>query len=261
MDDKIREVMLVLQAISIVSCCFVCFVYCYFQELRRRFAFRLVFWISLMDLGHALGYFIPEHPDAECQAEAYVTSYFSLAAALRTANLAYFLYHPVNQSERVLEFWFSLFANGIPLCVLAIPKGRLGPSEGWCWIRIDGDNFQIGTILRFVTFYGPLWLVITYNSLTYWRIRRRIQREEQYSQLPLVDAHLLVKRLRWYPWILALCYTVPTVNRLYETFSFGRTNVWLSLISGITLSLCGLGNAIAYGLTDTVIEQLTGRIG
>lgn len=187
-DDLIRAVILVILAISSLGCGFI---YCYFQELRRRFAFRLVFWISLMDLGLALGYFTPDTPERQCKAEGYVTSYFSLAAVLRTATLAYFLYHPVNQSEWQLEAWFSLFVNGIPFCLLAVPKEQFMQSEGWCWIRIDNGNLCTGTILRLIIFYVPLWLVIAYDLITYRHISRRIQQEEQHSQLPLANANML----------------------------------------------------------------------
>ena len=124
--------------------------------------------------------------------------------------------------ESRLEWYFAIFANGIPLFVLAIPFDYFGESEGWCWIQDSGAYFLVGTILRLLTFYVPLWLVVAYNVVIYSNIRRVLQRQGHLMQFPTPDADQIVKRFRWYPWVLALCYAVPTVNRLYQIGTGGE---------------------------------------
>lgn len=267
MDEITRYVMLGTLSISSIGCCFVCFVYWYYPTIRC-FTYRLIVWISLMDLGHAIGFFIPDLSDNYCKAEAILTSYFSLAIVLRTATLSYYLHSSVKRVrenrgiqnreryERFLEWCFGGFANGIPLLVLAIPFDFFGKSEGWCWIKDTDEYFIYGTMLRLVSFYVPLWLVVGYNVLIYSNIRGVLQRQGYLMQFPTPDIDQIVQRLRWYPWVLALCYAVPTVNRFYQIGTEGAKSDWLCLASGFSLSLCGLGNAIVYGFSESVREQM-----
>ena len=260
--DAVRGVMLAALALSCVGCCFVCFVYVYFRD-TRSFAYRLVVYMSLMDIGHAIGFFLPERPESLCKAQAMITSYFSLAAVLWTAALAFTLYDAVVRRKDVasLELKLVIFANGLPLLALIPPlvEGSYGQSGGWCWIQASGkDYYKSGTFWRLMTFYVPLWLVIAFNLFVYVSVIRYLRQQVRLMLLPDASSTKLVRRLRLYPGILIVCYTFPTINRIYQIITEGKTWAPLVLVSGFTMCITGFLNAIVYGLTDTVRERLVG---
>jgi len=259
--DIVRGVMLAALSLSCVGCCFVCFVYFYFRDIRS-FAYRLVVYLSLMNIGHAIGFFIPGITDSLCKTQAMITSYFSLAAVLWTSALAFTLYYAVVRRKDVasLELKLVLFANGVPLLALIPPlvQDTYGPSGGWCWIQAEGRDYAKGTFWRIATFYMPLWLVIAFNLFVYVSVIRYLRQQVQLMLLPDFSSDKLVRRLRLYPGILIVCYTLPTVNRIYEMFTHGYPLIPLAVLSGGTMCMCGFLNSIVYGLTDTVRERLMG---
>lgn len=261
--EDVRAVMLAALALSCVGCCFVCFVYFYFSDIRS-FAYRLVLYMSLMDIGHAIGFFLPESPESLCRAQAMITSYFSLAAVLWTAALAFTLYNAVVRRKDIahLELKLAVFANGLPLLVIIPPivENSYGQSGGWCWIKATGSDYVNGTFWRLMTFYVPLWLVIAFNLFVYVSVIRYLRQQVQLMLLPDASSARLVRRLKLYPGILIVCYTLPTINRIYQIIAQGGTWTPLVLVSGFTMCITGFLNAIVYGLTDTVRERLIGLV-
>lgn len=246
-------------ALSCVGCCFVCFVYIYYRDIRS-FAFRLVVYMSLMDIGHAVGFFLPQDPIELCKIQAAITSYFSLASVLWTAAISYTLYHAVVRRKEVapLEFKLLFFANGVSFLALVPPivEDSYGPSEGWCWIQDQGKNYVSGTFWRLMTFYVPLWIVIVFNLFVYISVIRFLNQQVQLMLLPDQSAARLVSRLKLYPMILIGCYFLPTINRIYQIAAHGCSWTPLVVASGGTMCLCGFFNAIVYGFTDSVKEKL-----
>jgi hypothetical protein len=217
-----------------------------------------------MDIGHAIGFFLPESPESLCKTQAMITSYFSLASVLWTAALAFTLYDAVVRRKDVasLELKLVIFANGIPLLALIPPlvEGSYGPSGGWCWIKATGSDFKSGTFWRLMTFYVPLWLVIAFNLFVYVSVIRYLRQQMRLMLLPDASSAKLVRRLKLYPGILIVCYTLPTVNRIYQIIAYGYTWEPLVIVSGGTMCITGFLNAIVYGLTDTVRERLMGLL-
>lgn len=259
-DYAIRITMLVALGLSCVGCTFVCFVYLYFKDIRS-YAFRLVFYMSLMDIGHAIGFFLPSSPSFWCKVQAAVTSYFSLSSVFWAGAIAFTLYQAVikrrNDVER-FELGLMAFACGVPLLAIVPPlvEGTYGPAEGWCWIIATDDSYASGTFWRFMTFYGPLWLTVAFNIFVYVSVIRSLR-----SQLALVlgeneTTNKLLKRLRLYPMILIGCYTLATVNRVYQSIYRGKDWFPLTIAAVGIMCLSGFFNAIVYGLTDTVKERL-----
>lgn len=252
--------MLVSLGLSALGSLFVAAVYLYFADIRS-FAFKLVFYLSLMDLGHAIGFFLPPGVSVMCEIQAAVTSYFSLASVLWTGIIAFALYLAVLKDKRnieKLELRFVLFANGVPFLALVPPlvQQKYGEAEGWCWIVTDDDYYVQGTIWRVVTFYLPLWLVIGLNSFVYYKIIKNVRQDVGLLGSDVEMAQKLIQKLRMYPLILIFCYTLATINRVYDFFSPTHLNFWLTFFSAVIMSLCGLLNAVVYGFTDTVRMRL-----
>ena len=247
--------MLVSLGLSALGSLFVAAVYLYFTDIRS-FAFKLVFYLSLMDLGHAIGFFLPPDIGVICQIQAAITSYFSLASVLWTGIIAFALYLAVLKDKRDVEKFelkFVLFANGLPFLALIPPlvQQKYGEAQGWCWIVTTGDYHVQGTVWRVVTFYLPLWIVIAFNSFVYFKIIKNVKKDASLLGSDLQLAQKLIQKLRMYPLILIFCYSVATINRVYDFFS-PSMNFWLAFIAAVIMSLCGLLNAVVYGFTDTV---------
>ena len=252
--------MLVSLGLSALGSLFVSAVYLYFADIRS-FAFKLVFYLSLMDLGHAIGFFLPPGISVMCQIQAAVTSYFSLASVLWTGIIAFALYSAVLKDKRdieKLEPRFILCANGIPFLALVPPlvQQKYGEAQGWCWIEASGDFYLQGTVWRVVTFYLPLWIIIAYNSFVYYKIIKNVKRDVGLLGSDTQMAQRLIQKLRMYPLILIFCYTLATINRLYDFFAPNNMNFWLTFCAGVIMSLCGLLNAVVYGFTDTVRSRI-----
>ena len=259
LDSQYKEIrigMLVSLGLSALGSVFVGAVYLYFRDIRS-FAFKLVFYLSLMDLGHAIGFFLPPGIQVVCQIQAAITSYFSLASVLWTGIIAFSLYLAVLRDKRDLEHFelrFVLFANGIPLLALIPPlaQEKYGEAQGWCWIQTNGDYYVQGTIWRVVTFYLPLWLVIIFNSFVYYKIIKNVKKDVNLLGSDSELAQKLIQKLRMYPLILIFCYTLATINRIYDFCQPKSINFWLAFLAGVMMCLSGLLNAVVYGLTDTV---------
>lgn len=260
-DDRVIYIgMMVSLGLSALGSVFIGSVYLYFTDIRS-FAFKLVFYMSVMDLGHAIGFFLPPGFEVLCQIQAAVTSYFSLASVLWTGVIAFTLYQAVMKDKRDVEKWelrFVLFANGLPILALIPPlaQQQYGEAQGWCWIQATGEYHVQGTIWRVVTFYLPLWLVIAFNSFVYYKIIKNVKKDVGLLGSDTQLAQKLIQKLRIYPFILIFCYTVPTINRIYDFIRPTDMNFWLTFCAAVLMSLCGLLNALVYGFTDTVRMRL-----
>ena len=257
--------MLVSVGLSALGSLFVGFVYIYFKDIRS-FAFKLVFYLSMMDLGHAIGFILPPGFEVMCQIQAAVTSYFSLSSVLWTGLIAFSLYLAVLKDNRHLErleFRFILIGNGIPLLALIPPlvRQKYGEAQGWCWIQTNGDYYVEGTVWRVVTFYLPLWFVIIFNCFVYYKIIKNVKKDANLLGSDTQLAQKLVQKLRMYPLILIFCYTLPTINRIYDFIQPHNMNFWLTFTAGVVMCLAGLLNAVVYGFTDTVRTRIKMWLG
>jgi hypothetical protein len=260
-DDSVIYIgMMVSLGLSALGSIFVGAVYLYFTDIRS-FAFKLVFYLSLMDLCHAIGFSIPPGKSVLCQIQAAVTSYFSLSSVLWTGVIALTLYLAVMKDKRDverLELRFILFANGLPFLALIPPlaQQQYGLAQGWCWIKAKGEYRLQGTIWRVVTFYLPLWLVIAFNSFVYYKIIKNVKQDVGLLGSDIQLAQKLIQKLRMYPFILIFCYSLATINRIYDFIRPDNMNFWLTFCAAVIMSLCGLLNAVVYGFTDTVRTRI-----
>ena len=185
-------------------------------------------------------------------------TFCALSSVLWTSTIAWALYITVVRSREDIErlkVYFHLFCWGIPLLIAPLPfiTDSYGPAQGWCWIAASKDNIWLGTMWRLLAFYGPLWLVIPFNIYSYARVIRAIR--VQASCALIEAAHVrdtLIRRLRFYPLVLIICYAPVTIKRIYDFIDPEEGNLSLGLISACMMCLNGLFNAIVYGFTDSV---------
>ena len=62
----------------------------------------------------------------------------------------------------------------------------------------------------------------------------------------------LIKRLKYYPFILIICWVFGTINRIYNFAEPEDPLLWLTIIHVTLGSINGLFNAIVYGISGPV---------
>ena len=114
-----------------------------------------------------------------------------------------------------------------------------------------------GTAWRYISFYVPLWLVIAGVAVAYCRVRGTLSGVletttggTQNSGTVATQREMLAKLVRlmqWYPLVLIACWTLPTINRLNNSANPEHPQLWLFVVSSMTVRLQGLCNALIYG--------------
>jgi len=101
--------------------------------------------------------------------------------------------------------------------------------------------------LAYVEFYVPLWCSILYLLISYCKIKQCLK------DLPIKHKKI-IERLKYYPIILAICFSFATFYRITEMiYGSSLDNQFIfSLLAIIFGNLNGLLNALVYGFTKKV---------
>jgi len=169
---------------SLLGSSFIMFMYWKFVELRN-FAFKMVFWIAFSDFFYAIGDMMLDSSNGSfaCYLQALLISYFELSSMLWTVAIAFTLHMTIlrKDSSFLIDVEgsarkYAFFCWGVPFVLTLLPftTSSYGDSGGWCWISTD-NSYAAGTAWRFVQFYIPLWLSITYNIYVYVHINRALK--------------------------------------------------------------------------------------
>lgn len=125
----------------------------------------------------------------------------------------------------------------------------------WCWISNDGSWKD--SILRSVSLYIPLWIVIIYNIYAYYKIILTIKQEERYMSHQADIKMQLVKRLRMYPIVLILCYSLTSAYRLMQLIDPSVSpHFFLKFIAALFSTLAGFLHSALYGFNPVVRNAL-----
>lgn len=274
--SAIESISALFSALSVVGSGFIIYCYLRFTKLRK-FAFKLVFILSINDFLNQVGDFIQpssaevvgaatSEPSTACYAQAWMDSYFELSSVLWTCSIAATLYMSVAQRKTIVQIeatfkWMCLICCGVPLVLTILPGlvGAYGHAGAWCWITEDFVAW------RFMQFYVPTWAAVGFNAWIYYmvlqqvnRMARREIRTSAGTQAAKQDSQMLrvIRRLRFYPLILVVVWFWGTVNRLVEAFS-GESVFWLFVLQKTFSSMQGMLNALAYGLTAGVRQEVS----
>jgi hypothetical protein len=161
----------------------------------------------------------------------------------------------VQAKERIalkIEILFHCCVWSIALLFTLLPIIGLtyGRSGLWCWI--DG-NETLGVVWIWITFYGPLWLLIIAVIIIYLTIagyllyrRKKLLDLTQGSNDMFARDIKVYMRLFGYPLIFLLVWLFPTINRLYQSISGGQFSFTLVLLHALFDQLQGFFNCILY---------------
>lgn len=264
-QEAIRIAMDVSLSLSLTGSVFILSMYALFPDLRG-FAFKLVFCMTIADAGKAIcklqvAFLLPTY-GAFCYIAAVADTFCALSSVLWTSTIAWSLYITVVRGREDIESlkgYFHLYSWGIPLLITPLPfiTDSYGPAQGWCWIAASKNSIWLGTMWRLIAFYGPLWLVIPFNIYSYARVIRAIRMHANSALSESVYIRdTLIRRLRFYPLVLIICYAPVTVKRIYDFIDPEESNIYLGLASACMMCLNGLLNAVVYGFTDSVKDAL-----
>lgn len=237
-------------------------------RLREKGTYQLIFWLCVADLLSCFKRMMWDQREnaVGCFFQAILGQYPYIASFLWTCCICHTYYVAVIEGQMDWDkrylCKYHLICWGVPLVlgVLPLTTGSYGPTEvGWCWI-VNDDSNHIGTAWRFVCFYIPLWLCLTFNCVMltklYTGIRDALaaqgEEEGQSSKASLTQARLLL-----YPAVMVLCWLPPTINRVQN--SIAQPVFALVMLHTVTASMHGLANALVYGFTPQVRRLLRQR--
>jgi cAMP receptor-like G-protein coupled receptor len=128
--EKIKAADTVASVLSFLGSGMIIICYICFADLRK-FAFKLVFYLSICDIMASISGFIqPIDSNGDlncglCLAQAWILSIFELGSVLWTACICHCLYQAVIHREsdvQRFERWYHMFSWGIPLVLAAFPQ-------------------------------------------------------------------------------------------------------------------------------------------
>eukprot|EP00249_Psilotum_nudum_P023414 c28863_g2_i1 orf=473-1414(+) len=257
-------------ALSFTGSGFIVLCYLLFKELRK-FSFRLVFYLSLSDmlcsffnlLGNPGKGFL-------CYVQGYTTQFFSVASFLWTTTIAFTLHRTVVRHKtdvEELESIFHLYVWGSSLIMTVIPSigNDYGQAGAWCWVQSSTKPVKV---LRFVTFYFPLWGAILFNGLVYLQVIRMLTyatrmvagMSDRQRQVEAKADFKAMNRWGYYPLILIGSWMFGTINRIHDFVAPNEPIFWLYCLDIGTAALMGLFNSFAYGLNAFVRRTLRGKL-
>jgi hypothetical protein len=134
--------------------------------------------------------------------------------------IAWTLFLVVIDHELDLEskFWkFFIYAYSIP-AVLSLPPAVLGyyskVDNAWCWIGERESSMFVGDALRLGCYYLWVWASILFTIVIYIKVMKQLRSEGTESDYTLRVE--LSNRLKKYPSVLIICWTVATGDRIFE---------------------------------------------
>ena len=168
-------------------------------ELRKSFAFQLVFGLALAELGNSFWpYFFMPREGAACECQAVLLQFFSFASIAWSAVIAWTLEMATNTERKpggpspsslassvlgigdptrvpdVRKFHVAVWSTSFVLVLVPWAAGVYGPAGAWCWI--DPRHGAEAHALRLLCFYLPLWCVVGFQIRTYRRVYARLRR-------------------------------------------------------------------------------------
>eukprot|EP00457_Paulinella_chromatophora_P011948 gb/GEZN01012117.1/.p1 GENE.gb/GEZN01012117.1/~~gb/GEZN01012117.1/.p1 ORF type:complete len:313 (+),score=19.80 gb/GEZN01012117.1/:28-966(+) len=270
MDEQDESV---ITTLNVTSSCFsfvgsAFIVLCYFQLTEvRSFAFRLVMYVSLSDLCYSVFGFMGDAakkygPDSgaciiqaigiqlfTCYSIAWVTA---IAATMHWVLLRG--YNP--QGPEIHLKHIILVVSGI--CwfntLLPLATGSYGDAQGWCWVT---DNRNVDITIRFLCFYAWVWMAFLYSLFVFYKVYLKMQEDEREGE-SASERNRVVKRLKYYPLALVICWFWGSVNRVYQLF--GPPLLWLTGLHVWFASLLGAVNAAIYGFNPAVRSALKAHL-
>jgi hypothetical protein len=240
-----------------------------FKHLHTAIA-RLIFCMAIADfvgiLAKAVGRASLSSPNMEwlCQLQGALMQWGDLSSIFWTVmislNLLFIMYFKkaLEDVKRYEKFYMVFcFIVPIPMGLVPVFMGRMndagtkylrvyGDADLWCWI---GSDFQEE---RLYLFYGPLWCVFLFNTITYlavgaliWKMASNV-RGGGAAQTLQKRKYIFGKNTSLYLLAFLITWTPSTINRLYQMLYPGAKSFPMSIMMAICSPARGLTNFFVY---------------
>lgn len=220
-------------------------------QLRNYYPFQLIIVLAILDFLWNCASLISVEAiksNTYCNWQAAFIQIFNLSDILWTAFLSFEMYNVVYKEMPKLMYGYikplicilvlSSISSIIPLILQAY-----GHSGAWCFINNPKSSRDEILILRITMFYGPVWIVISWNIFVsvkvYLKMKHYFNSENQY----------IVNKLVYYPLILLICYTPITISRVFNSIFDSQS---FNIFAECVLMTEGVLNMIVYGLSKEV---------
>jgi len=222
------------------------------------FAYKIVFFMSICDLvGNIANLFNTNDENnidgsktsSLCWAQSILDQFGEIGSVLWNAAIAHSIqyvlsHHCTARDTRHLikKYHKFIWPTLILLTLLPLINNSYGWSDGWCWIQ---NKTTLQQMFRMICDYVPIWMTIMYIAYVYWYALKNWKPNDY------------LRRLRWFPLIILICFTPASINRVYQLISPKPVFI-LTICQALGVRIVGLINAIVYGWTTPV--KITYRI-
>lgn len=250
-------------SLSVIGCTFIIVVFFSYPSLRKL-PFRLIFYLTIADLGNSIGTLMPYmHSYVCCQIQGYFVSYFGLSSILWCAfiahaiNVAIISQHNIAKYEKVYLFLGYVMPLLTFLVLIYIKSYKV--SLGICWIRQINfphkEEYYFAIAFRMITYYIPLLIILVYACVQHIRVILALKRSDIFQKDSKKLSKTLIIKLKIYPMVMVMFLLPITILRLT---SFSTTPNWsITLLADVGVGLNGFVNSIVYGLTQEVRSELS----
>jgi len=247
--EAIECLALVTSTVSLLGSCFILISYYIFPTLKKL-AFHLIAMVALCDALAATTSFFghPKNP-VLCNFQALADNFFAVGSFLWYASIVIIIHLIIQVKlwKPPLRKMHCVVWSTSALCaLLPLTTTSYGPDAICrCWIKSDST----GAVMQLITFYFPLW--VTAGFILYVVFRMRAQ--GQNLLIILETESTIFKRLRFYPYVLLVCYTFATINRIYMTIS-GDVSLPLTVLHVFFTRISGFVNFVLFGCNSQIIK-------
>ena len=238
--------------------------------LFRRYEFtsqRLILYLVTATLFDALsytfgGFAIYESP--LCTIDGLYLHLVDWGVVVWVCNITVNLFWNVvvlRATNRYFEIFYILVGIGVPLFFGVFPfiGNSYGPAGIWCWIVDDST----GQVLRFLTWYVPVWIIIPGLFVAFLVIITKLSWElrkwDPYN--PSADRYReLIRReikpLILYPFVFLLLNVFPSINRIQNAVAKDSPVFALYVLHSISSSLLGAGCTLIFVVNRDTLREL-----
>eukprot|EP01084_Bolivina_argentea_P240977 404663_1 len=191
-----------------------------------------------------------------CITQAVLNQFGSVASVLWVLVISYVLHNAVNNSSflvssrQILRYMYVVWFSAFVFTVLPFTTNSYGRAGGQhCWIKGEAEELLqevMNIFWRYSLFYVQLWVTIMYSLYTYYKMYTYYKRAN--SQITTLTSNNntrnIFQQIGFFPFILILCFTAPTIRRVWETLIPMEVPFWLKVIHAVTTALLGTFDSI-----------------